>query len=278
MLPRVAILAVALLAASAAAEDGPADRYVFGEATLAVPADVEPGTAYRLTASGATLAEGAVPPAREVATPPVRGRLRTTLAIEGQPDASVVVLPADQRDRLSEVAAGLRVAIVGPADAAVAGLLPGARGVDRPIDLRLATFDAVVVAPDALAETPPGEQRFLAELAAAGVPVLVLRQPARDLFGVKIAEPEAVSLVWKPDPLVGRLRRLLAAGDLQPLSAVSTLDAETGTPLALSDDDDKPRAAALRTTDGVILWQVPFADGDARLALLLTAFLEEATE
>ena len=117
----------------------------------------------------------------------------------------------------------------------------------------------------------------MSELAAAGVAVLVLTQPPGDLFGVRIGDPQAVSLVWKRDALVDRLRRVLAEVDLQPVRPLALLPADAGVAVGVAEGDERG-AAALRTDDGLILWQLPFDATDARLTLLLTAFLEGAAE
>ena len=238
-----------------AAAEGSAARYAFGGEPVAVAA--EAGTAYRLAAAGATVAQGRVDDDGRAATPAVRGRLRCALTLGGEPAGDVVLLPADARP--AALGGGLDVAVVGPADSAAARLLPGARGVDRPAALRLSRPDAVVVADGASEDVA-----VLDDLADAGTVVLVLPQRTG-------GEAIVGALTWKDDPLVARLLNTLAAEDLQPAGPLFPTD--SGVALATVADADPPAAVVVRRGN-LIRWQLPL--DEARLTLLLDAALAEA--
>jgi hypothetical protein len=241
--------------------------YAFGGEKLELD-QASAGESFQIVTAGAVVREGTLE-GQTLETPAVRGRLMTTLHV-GDAAQPLVLLPP--REPLEHA---LDVIVVGSPDAAVARVLPDVTFVSRPLAIRLQTPDAVIVAAGALDDLPAREHQILRNLADNGTAVLVLSHE-HDVFNAKVQAADAPPLTWKPDPLIDRLRNVLLDEDLQPSGELRLFEPAAEQANGLAPQTDEGRPAAMLRDGNIVLWQLPFPSGDARLTLLVDAFLHES--
>ncbi|MEM7806994.1 MAG: hypothetical protein AAF561_02665 [Planctomycetota bacterium] len=269
------LLAFALLPNRSAADEGPADLYVFGEGFFALPDAAEDAASGQLIISDIAIRLTADATGRRIPMPDVRGRVRATFLVDGLEPKAIVLLPTAEQARLRTAAEKLEIVLVGPAGSPVAKRLPTSRAVDRITALSLLEPDVIIIDFDALADATPAEQSALRDFAAEGTQVLILPQKTAAYLDTEFVEFRRDRVEWSDEPIVRRLRQNLFAEDLQPNEGFLAIRHKNGSAIASLDEDT---AAVVYTADGVLLWQFPLDTTDARVDLLLTAFLEQASK